>query len=133
MHFDERGQVAEIGDQSKLGAVGAEGEGHRVGGVVGNGESVDVDVANREALSGMNGFNTVEALAQRSRKNATHRIHGGLGDVERRLPKAEHLREAVAVVSVLVGDKDAVEVGDALLDGGEPGESFALAEAGVDE
>src|SRR5260370_1038502 len=66
-------------------------------------------------------------------KNAIHRVHGWLGDEERSLPKSEHLREAVAMVGVLVGDEDAVDVGDGLLDGREPGESFALAEAAVDE
>ncbi len=37
------------------------------------------------------------------------------------------------MVGVLVGDEDAVEVVDGLLDGDEPGKSFALAESGVDE
>jgi len=37
------------------------------------------------------------------------------------------------VVGVLVGDEDAVELVDSSFDGGEAGEGFALAEAGVHE
>jgi hypothetical protein len=133
MDFDEFGHVAEVGDDGQFCAVGAEGESDRVCGVVRNGEGVDVDVADGEALAGVNGFKTVESLAERVRKNALHRVQGGLGNVERGFPESEHLGETVAVVGVLVGDEDAVEVVDGLLDGGEAGQSFTFAESRVNE
>jgi hypothetical protein len=91
MNFDKLGHVAEVGDDRELRAVGAEGESDRVSGVVRYGERMDVDVANGKALAGVNGFETIEALAERLRKNLVHGVHGGLGDVERSLPKTEHL------------------------------------------
>ena len=58
-------------------------------------------------------------------------VHSGLCDEERRFPQAEHLREAVAVVGVLVGDQDPVDVLDSSFNGGEAGQGFALAESGI--
>jgi hypothetical protein len=133
MDFDELGHVAEVGDDGQFCAVGAEGKGDRVGGVVWNGEGVDIDVADGEALAGVNGFKAIEALAESVGKNLVHRVHSGFGNVKRGFPESEHLRQAVAVVGVLVGNEDAVEAGDGLFDGGEAGESFALAESGVNE
>jgi hypothetical protein len=133
MDFHEFGHVAEIGNDSHFRAVGAEREANGVGGVVGDGEGVDVDVANCEVLAGVNGFNAVEALGESFRKNLLEGAEGGLGDVERSFPEAEGLRQAVAMIGVFVGDEDAVEMVDGALDGGEAGESFALAEAGVNE
>ena len=43
------------------------------------------------------------------------------------------MREAVAVVGVLVGDEDGIEAVDVALNGGEASESFAFSEAGVNE
>ncbi len=98
-----------------------------------NSESVDVNVADSEVLARLDGFNAFEPLAKRFREHAPHCVQGGLGDVERRFPKTQHLREAVAVVGVLVGDEDAVDAVDSSFDGGEAGEGFAFAEAGVHE
>jgi len=126
-------QVAEIRADGDFCAVGAEGESDRVGRVVRNGERVHVDIADGEALAGLNGFDTSEALAESVGEYALERFHGGLGDVEGRFPEAEDLREAVAMIGVLVGDEDCVEAIDAALDSGEAGESFALSKTGVNE
>lgn len=96
-----------------------------------DGEGVDVDVADSQMLSGVDGFDAVEALAKRVGKDTLHGVHGGLGDVERGLPDAQHLGQAVAMVGVLVGDEDAVETVDTSFEGGEAGECFALAKSGV--
>ena len=133
MDFHECRHVAQVGDDGKLGAVGAEREGDRVGSVMRDGESVDVDITDGEALAGVNGFEALEALAERVGKNLVHRVHGRFGNVERSFPQSEHLREAAAVVGVLVGDEDAVEMAGGLFDGGEASKSFALAESGVNE
>jgi hypothetical protein len=133
MDSDVIRQVAEIGADGHFGAVGAEGESDGVGSVVRDRKRMDVDIANGEALAGLNGFDSTEALAEGVGKDALEGVHGGLGDVERRLPEAEDLREAVAVVGVLVGDENGVEAINVALDGGEAGEGFTFSEAGVDE
>jgi hypothetical protein len=130
---DVIGQVAEIGADSDLGAVSTEGESDRVGGVVRDGEGVDVNIADRKALAGLNGLNAAETLAEGIGQDALESVHGGLCDIEGRLPEAEDLRKAVAVVGVLVGDEDGIESIDVALDSGESSEGFALAEAGVNE
>ena len=126
-------QVAKIRADGNFCAVGAEGESDRVGRIVRNGERVHVDIADGEALAGLNGLNATEALAEGVGKDALKGFHRGLGDVERWLPESEDLREAVAMIGVLVGDEDCVEAIDAALDSGEAGESFTFSEAGVNE
>jgi hypothetical protein len=133
MDLDEFGHVAEIGADGDLVAVGAEGEADGVGGIVRDGEGVDVDVTDGKALAGVDGFDAAEAFAKSVRKDALEGVHGGLGDVERGFPDAEHLGKAVAMVGVFVSDEDGVEVIDFAFDGGEAGKGFAFAEAGVNE
>jgi len=131
MDFDELGHVTKIGADGDLGAVGAEGEGDGVDGVVRNGEGVDVDVTDAKALAGLNGFDAAKAFAKSFGKNAPEGAHGGLGDVERSFPEGQDLREAVAMIGVLVGDEDRIEVIKVAFDGSETGKRFALAKAGV--
>jgi hypothetical protein len=126
-------QVAKIGADGDFGAVGAEGESDRIGGVVRDGERVYINVANGEALASLDGFDTAEAFAEGVGQDAQKGVHGGLGDVEGRFPEAEDLRKAVAVIGVFVSDEDGVEAIDVALDSGEAGESFAFPEAGVNE
>jgi len=130
---DVIGEVAEIGADCDFSAVGAEGEADRVGCVVRDGEGVDVDIADGEALAGLDGFDAAEALAKGIGEDAVECIHGRFSDVERRFPEAEDLGQAVAVVGVFVGDKNGVKAVDVALNGGEAGESFAFSEAGVNE
>jgi hypothetical protein len=121
MNSDVIRQVAEIGADCDLGAIGAEGKSDGVGRVVRDGERVDVDIADREALAGLDGFDAAEAFAESVGQDALEGFHGGLGDVERGFPEAEDLGEAVAVVGVLVSDKDRVEAIDVAVDRGETG------------
>src|SRR5574340_676114 len=72
MDFDELWHVAEVGDDSELGAVRAESEGDRIGGVVRNGESMDVNIPDGEALAGVDGFEAMETFAESVRKNLVH-------------------------------------------------------------
>ena len=124
-------QVAEIGADGNLGAVGAEGESDRIGRVMRDGERVDVDIADGEALAGLDGFDAAETFAEGVGQDALKGVHRRLGDVERRFPEAQDLREAIAVIGVLVGDEDAVEMVNRLFDGSEAGQSFAFAESRV--
>jgi len=131
--FDELGHVAEVGADGDLGAVGSESEAEGIGGVVRDGEGVDVNIADGETLAGLDGLDSAKALAEGFGEDAAELLHGGLADIERRFPDAENLREAVAVIGVLVGDQDGVEAVEVAFDGGEASQGFALAEAGVNE
>src|SRR5260370_21708004 len=84
-------------------------------------------------LARLNRLDVPEPLAKRLREDALHRVHGGFGNVERRFPEAQHLRQAVAMISVFMGDEDAVDALDGSFDGSQTGKCFALAEAGVNE
>ena len=133
MDSDVVWKVAEIGADGDFGAVGAEGEADGVGSVVRDGECVDVNIADGEALAGLDGFDAAEALAKGVGEDALEGVHRRLGDVEGRFPEAEDLREAVAVVGVLVGNEDGIETVNIAPDGGEAGEGFAFSKAGVNE
>ena len=131
--FDELRHVAEVGADGNLGAVGAKRETDRIDSIVRNGEGVDVNVANTKALSGLYAFDATQALAEGLGENALKNAHGGLGDVKRTLPETEDLRETVAMIGVLVGDEDGVQMIEVGFDGGEAGESFAFTEASVNK
>src|SRR5207245_2669575 len=131
--FDMIGEVAEVGANGDLGAVGAKGECHWVGGIVWNTKSMDVDVADREALAGLDGFYAAQTFTEGFGENALHRAQSGLGNVQRRVPQPKHLRQTIAVVRVLVTDEDAVKALDGSFHGSETGERFALPEPGVHE
>jgi len=131
MDFDEFRHIAKIGADGDLGAVGPESETDGVGGIVGDGESVDINIADGKTLAGLYGFNAAEAFAERIRENALESIHGGFGDIKGRLPETEDLRETIAMVGVLVSDENGVEAIEVALDGGEASQGFAFAKARV--
>jgi len=133
MNLDHFGEIAEIGADGDFGAPGAEREANGIGSIVRNGEGVDVDIADREMLAGFDGFDCFETLLERFGKNALEGVHSGLGYEQwRRFPDAQDLREAVAVIGVLVGDEDGVELIDFPSNGGQAGQGFAFAKTGVD-
>jgi hypothetical protein len=133
MHFNEFRHVAQIGADSYLGAIGPEGKTNGVGGIVRNSESVNVDIADTEALASLDGFGALQPLAEGLRKDALQRIHSGRGYVQRRLPKSERLGQTVAVIGVLVSDQDGIEVVKIRADSSETSKSFAFSEADVYE
>ena len=127
MDFYEFGHVAKIGDQRHLGAFTAERETNGIDSIMRDGESMHFDVTDHKALAGVNGFYTGDAFAKSFGQAATQRIERWLGNIQRSFPERQHLRQAVAMISVFVGDKDAVEVIDGHFNGGESRKSFALA------
>lgn len=131
--LDEFGHVAEIGADGDLMAIGAEGKADGIGGIVRDGKSVNVNIADGEALAGLDGFDAAKTLAERIRENALELIHCWFGDVERSFPEAENLGKTVAMVGVLVSDEDGVEAVDVAFDGSEASEGFALAKPGVND
>src|SRR6266849_7777870 len=133
MHFYQLRHVTKVGDDRHFRAVRTEREPDGISRIMRYRKRVDINVANAEMLPRVNGLHAVEPLAKSFWKNALHHVHSRFGDVERRLPQAKHLRQAVAMVGVLVSDEDAVEMFDGFFDGGEPRERFAFAEPGVHE
>src|SRR5437762_14159459 len=110
MHFYQLRHVAEVGDYGHLQAISAKREADRIGGIVGNRERVNVNIANREVLASVNRFDATETLFKAVGKNSFQGVKCGLGDVERRFPQAKHLRKSVAMIGVLVGDQDSVKL-----------------------
>jgi hypothetical protein len=133
MHPDMIRHVPKIGADGHLRAIGPKCESHRVNSIVRNTESVDVDIADRKALPGLNGFHPLQALAEGLWKDAMQRLHGRRGHVKRGFPESEDLRKTVAVVGVFVGDQDGVEAVKFPAYGRETGQGFALSKAGVNE
>jgi len=132
--LDHFRKVTEVGADGDLCAVAAESEPDGIGGVVRNGEGVNVDIADGKMLASLDGLDTLEALPESVREDALQGVHGGLGDEQRRrFPKAESLRKAIAMVAVLVSNEDGVEPVNIAANGGKAGEGFALAKTSVDE
>ena len=127
------GEVAEIGADGDLGAIGTECESDRVRGIVRYCKGVNINVADGETLAGLDGFDAAKASAEGIRKDALECVHGGFGHVERSLPKTENLGKAIAVVGMFMGDEYRIEAIDFATDGREAGEGFAFAETSVDE
>jgi len=133
MYFDQFGHVAEIGDDGHLDATSAKREANRICGIVRNGKGMHVNIANGEMLPGMYGFDAPQTLFEAIGKNLLQRIKGWLGHVERGFVKSEHLGKAVAVIGMLVGDENPVELIESDIAGSEACERFAFAESAIDE
>jgi len=133
MNFYQFWKVAEVRDDGHLDAFGAESEAHRIGGVMRNRERVYVYIADGEMSAGMNRFNAAQALFQTIGQHAFQGIEGLFGDVERSLVQAQHLRKAVAVIGMFVGDQNSVELIDRNVAGSEARQRFAFAKSAINE
>src|ERR1700723_2347555 len=133
MNLDQLGHVAQVRDKSHFRAVGAKREADRISGIMRNLKRMDINIADGEMLAGLNGFHATQTLRKPVGQSAVQRVHGLFRYKQWRFPQSEHLRQAVAVIEVLVSDKDAVDVIDAQFDGRETRQSFAFAEATVHE
>ncbi len=133
MDLDKFGHVAEVGADGHLGAVGAEGEANGVGSIMRNGEGMNIDIANRTALAGLNGFDAAKSLAEGIGKDALQRVHGRLGNVKRRLPEPKDLRQTVAMIRVFVSNQDGVEPVHVSANSSKACQGFAFSKAGVNE
>jgi len=94
---------------------------------VGDGEGVHVNIADGKTLPSLDRFDAAKALAESFREDAAKLLESRLGNIEWRFPDTKNLREAVAVVGVLVSDQDGVEAVEVAFDGGKAGQGFAFA------
>src|SRR6266481_86216 len=131
MHFDKLWHVAKIRDDGHLCAIRTKRESDGVRGVVRNSKRVNVNITDGKMLPRLNRFHALQPLPKCHRQHALHRIHGGLGDVQRRPPKPQHLRQAIAVVGVFVGNQDTVKLFDGSSSRRQPGKRFALAQSRI--
>ncbi len=127
MELDGIGNVAEVGDDADVDALRVKTVAHGIDGVVGDGEAVDVDIADGEARASLE---TLQArrgvLPIDERRGLVRHVDGGGGFFR-------ETDETGDVIAMLVGDEDGVEATGLLTDGGEPPGEFLEAEAGVDE
>jgi len=128
------GDVAEVRTNRHFRAVGAEGKGNWIGRIVRDEKRINFDIADAEVAATYDFLDTLQALLESFGERALQSVQRRFGYVQRRrFPDAEHLRETVAMVGVLVGDEDGVETAEFPANGGQAGESFAFTETGVDE
>jgi hypothetical protein len=64
MNFHKFGHVSKIGNNRHLGSICAKREADGVGRVMRNLERVDIDIANREVLAGLNSFHAAQTLRE---------------------------------------------------------------------
>jgi hypothetical protein len=131
VNFHKLRHVAEVGADRDLDTVGAKRKPDGIRGIVRDGEGVNVNISDGEALAGFDGFHTVQAFAKCFGKAALERGHGRFGDVKRCFPEAKDLRKSVAVVGVFVGDEDGIEMVEIALNGSEASQGFAFAQTSV--
>jgi len=84
-------------------------------------------------LAGMHGFDATQTLFQAIGKNTLQRIESWFGNVKRGFIETQHLRQAVAVIGMFVGDENSVDLIESNFAGGQSGESLALAKAAINE
>src|SRR5690242_4964482 len=111
MRFDTAGHIAQIGDKAEFDAFGTKREANRIRCVVRDGEWHYFNVANLEAMSGLERFDTLgfDAFAVAVLVLASPRAMCGLRHVNRdREFLGKHVK-ATDVVGMLVCDQNAVE------------------------
>jgi len=134
MVFHQLGKIAEVGDDGDFHAPGAEGEADGIGGIVGNRKGGDFDVADFEFNAGANVFDALGSLRGRVGKHFFDFAVRRLGEIGGAIPIAGELREAVAMVGVLVGDENGVDVlGTRAAERFKAANELLAAETGVDE
>src|SRR5579863_7180478 len=134
MMLDELGHVAEVGDDGDFFSIGAEGIANWVGGIMRDGKRGDFDVADYEFNPRANVLHALDfgfwAVAIHFADFAVR----GFGEVGGAFPVAGHLREGAAVVAVLVGNQDAVNLfGARAAKRFKAPQHFFFADAGVNQ
>ena len=133
MEFDEFREIAEIGDDGDFGSIGAKRVADGIGGVVGNGERGNFNVADGEFFSGADVFDAVEFFRGGFRQKAENFGEGAFGEIGRGAKMAQELGASAGMVGVLVRNEDGVHAIGIFVESGETAKSFFAAKSGVDE
>lgn len=110
MVLHEFRQITEIGDNCYFRSVAAECITNGVGGIVRNREGRHFDIADREAYPGPYVFHSLGLFRWRFREHFLDFTVRGFGEIGGAVPIARQLREPVAMVGVLVRDKNGVHM-----------------------
>ena len=129
MDFHQLRHVSQIGTNRDFRSIGAERKSDGSAESCGIGTDAS-DVSDGEALAGVNGFGSAQAFCEKHRAERDA-VSRWLGNVKRRLPDSQHLRQSAAMVRMFVSDQDAVKVVNFAADGGKTGECFSFAKTGV--
>ena len=127
MIFHAIGDIAEVSRHGGLQSLRAKGKSDGVDGVVRNGETGNLNIANYNSSSCLKPFDGGKFLAPGDhRRGFVGKEHG----LHQRL--ADH-GEAGNVIAVLMSNKDSVDLGGILADSGKSRKRFAAAQTGVDQ
>lgn len=119
--------VAEVGGDADFHALGADGEAHGVDGVVGDGEALDVDIADGEGGARLEGFELGGVAVP------IDGLGGEVRDVNGNVQLAGDADEPCDVIGMLMRDEDGLERFRVFFDIGEAAEGLAAAEPGINE
>jgi hypothetical protein len=123
---DRIGEIAQVGGDRNFDALGAEGETDRVGGVVGDGEAGDVDIADGETGSGLKQFELRRIFIPRNGRRGEPR------NINRNAQLAGDDLKARDVIGMLVGNQNRGQRFRLAVGGAEAFESFLTGQAGID-
>ena len=99
------GWLAQIEGEAHLGAAGGDGIAHGIGGVVGDGEGLDVQVPHAPGIAGAE-----DARAGKHAYLGGEATEGGRCHIDRHFVLAAEGAQSACVVAVFVGEQDGVEV-----------------------
>lgn len=133
MEFDQLGKIAQVGDDSDFGAVGAERVAHRIGGVVWNGEWRNFDVADGEFFAGADMLHAIQFFRGAFRQETENLGESSLRKIGSCPEVAQKLGESAGMVGVLVRNEDGVHAIGIFVESGETAKGFFAAEAGIHE
>lgn len=131
--FDVFRKVAEVGDQDDAHALSAEREGDGIGGIMGNGEGRNFDIADLEGVPGGESLDTLHPLLIGGRPLPLESIAGGGGEEDGGSDGFGEAGQASDVVAVLVSDQDGIKRAGRAAGGGQAAQQLAAAESGIHE
>jgi hypothetical protein len=128
---DGIGKIAKIGGDRNLNPFGAKGKTHRIGRVVRDGETGNVDIADGETRTGLEQFEVRSPVAPIFVPCDGRRGHAG--DINRDAKFAGDGLQAANMIGMLVRNQNRGERFRVLTRRGEPLERFLARKAGVDQ
>src|ERR1035438_3090469 len=125
MKLDGIRQVAKICNYTDLDSVRAKAESHRIDGIVWDGKTVHLDVADGERGSCLKAIELGRVFAPGKRGSCQTR------DVNGRVELPSQRNQAAHMIGVLMGDQDGIHAVALLINSGKTREKIALTQAGV--
>lgn len=129
MHAQRIWNVAQVGGKGKLNALRTNRVADRIGRIVRNSKTLDVEIANREAAACLKGFDNWMALSPfQARGSAVRKIHG-----QAAVRALDQRRQPTGVVAMLVSNQHGVQLRKIFPNRGQTPREFPPADPGIDE